>query len=318
MEERKDTVRFIMMVGIPASGKSTKARDLARKTGALIISSDDLRHELFEDMNCQDRNTELFQEMNMRTIKFLKMGESVIYDATNLSSKRRKALLTQIPKGVFKCCIYMGATPYESLDRDANRDRTVGFDVIDKMYKRTQVPMYKENWDSIILYPLHHRFDNKKEFIMPEIYEDYKVFLIENGCKECIDLAQDTPYHTLSVSRHMYYAYEKAKEIDASNEDVMIALLLHDIGKPYCKEFNGKYAHFRGHDCVSAQMAIDILKNYNLHEKRIIRIATLVQLHMLMHNKEWSENKRNRFKKEIGEPMWKDLELMNHCDSLAK
>ena len=311
-----ESVRFIMMVGIPASGKSTKAQDLAKKTGALIISSDDLRHELFEDVNCQDRNTELFQEMNRRTIKFLKMGESVIYDATNLSSKRRKALLTQIPKGVFKCCIYMVATPYQAEIRDIDRDRVVGSDVIDKMYKRAQVPMYHEGWDSIILYPLHHRFDNKKEFVMPDTYEEYRHFLIENDCRGCVDLAQDTPYHTLSVSRHMYYAYDKIK--DSDNEDVKIACLLHDIGKWYCKEFNGKYASFKCHECVSAQMAIRVLKEFDLSEKRIIRIATLIQLHMMMHNKEWGSKSRERFKNEVGVDMWNDLMTLNNCDSTAK
>lgn len=307
---------FIMMVGIPASGKSTKAQSLACGIDAIILSSDKLREELFGDVNCQDRNTELFQEMNRRALELLKTGRSVIYDATNLSSKRRKALLTQIPKGVNKFCLYIGSTPHQSEIRDASRDREVGFDVIGKMYKRVQIPMYHEGFDSIILYPLHYKYDNKKEFVMPNTYEEYVDFLISNGCGDCVDLAQDTPYHTLSVSRHMYYAYDRIK--DSDNEDVKIALLLHDIGKPYCKEFNGKYASFRGHECVSAQMAIEILKKYNMYERRIVRIATLIQLHMMMHQKEWGSKKREKFRQEIGESMWEDLILMNHCDKSAK
>lgn len=316
MKIENKIVRFVMMVGIPASGKSTKAKLLSEKMDAVWLSSDNLREELFGDVKCQDRNKELFEEMNRRAIELLNSGRSVVYDATNLNSKKRKALLSQIPKGVYKYCIYMVTAPQQAVVRDTNRDRVVGSKTIDRMYKTAQIPMYHEGFDLIMHYPLHHRLDNKKEFIMPNTYEEYVDFLNENSCGECVDLAQDTPYHTLSVSRHMYYAYEEIK--DSVDEDLKIALLLHDIGKPYCKVFNGKYASFRGHDDVSAQMAIRILRKYNLSEDRIIKIATLIQLHMRMHNKEWGSVKRDKFRQEIGEEMWNYLVIMNNCDTMAK
>ena len=309
-------VNFVMLVGIPASGKTTVANRLVKSDGFLKVSSDDLREDLFGDVNCQDRNVELFQEAHKRIINLLKEGKSVVFDATNLNSKKRKALISQLPKGVLKTCIFCSVSIDESIERDSKRDRVVGKGVISRMYRRAQIPMYKENWDSIILYSPNYRYDNKKDLIMPNTYEEYKHFLTENNCCDCVDLPQDTPYHTLSVSRHMYYAYDNIKDTD--REDVKIALLLHDIGKGYTKEYNGKYASFRGHESVSAQMAIEVLKNFSISEKRIIRIATLIQLHMMMHNKEWGSKNREKFKKEVGESMWEDLIILNNCDTMAK
>lgn len=80
---------FIMMIGLPASGKSYKAETLSKLYNAHIHSSDKLRLELFGDENIQDKNNELFAELHRRIKKDLSVGKSVIYDATNISYKRR-------------------------------------------------------------------------------------------------------------------------------------------------------------------------------------------------------------------------------------
>ena len=43
--------KFIMMCGLVASGKSTKAKELAKEYNATIYSSDALREEMFGDVN---------------------------------------------------------------------------------------------------------------------------------------------------------------------------------------------------------------------------------------------------------------------------
>jgi len=58
--------KLIMMVGLPASGKSFVAEQLALKENATIHSSDSLRKELFGDVNVQDKNGEVFQELHNR------------------------------------------------------------------------------------------------------------------------------------------------------------------------------------------------------------------------------------------------------------
>ena len=56
---------FIMLVGLPASGKSTYAEKL-RKDGYHIHSSDKIREELTGDVNSQDKNTDVFVELHKR------------------------------------------------------------------------------------------------------------------------------------------------------------------------------------------------------------------------------------------------------------
>ena len=44
---------FTMMVGLPGSGKSTYAKELAERTNAKICSSDAIREELTGDISIQ-------------------------------------------------------------------------------------------------------------------------------------------------------------------------------------------------------------------------------------------------------------------------
>lgn len=107
---------LMYMIGLPSSGKSTRAHRLIRDhKESIIFSSDELRQELFGDINNQDHNTEVFAELHKR-IKFaLSSGkyEYVIYDATNINSRRRTAFIRDIKNiDCYKVAIVM-ATPYE-------------------------------------------------------------------------------------------------------------------------------------------------------------------------------------------------------------
>lgn len=82
---------FVMMVGLPGSGKSTYAKELADEMRAIICSSDAIREELCGDENSQDKNEDVFKILHSRIKECLRKGVNVIYDATNINSKRRRA-----------------------------------------------------------------------------------------------------------------------------------------------------------------------------------------------------------------------------------
>lgn len=135
---------FIMLVGLPASGKSTYAEKL-RKIGFHIHSSDKIREELTGDVNSQDKNVDVFQELHKRVKTDLRNGISCVYDATNMSMKRRKAFLDEIKK--FNCrktCILFVVPVEVCKERNQNRTRKVPAGVFDKMLKQFQCPYYYE------------------------------------------------------------------------------------------------------------------------------------------------------------------------------
>lgn len=145
-----EQITFIMLCGLPASGKSTKAQELAKLYNATVFSSDALREELYNDVNNQEHNQELFVELHKRIKDCLKSGKSAIYDATNLSCKRRMVFLTEL-KGIFceKICILM-ATPYEEcIKRNSERERKVPESVMKRMLTNLCDPQITEGWDYI-------------------------------------------------------------------------------------------------------------------------------------------------------------------------
>ena len=81
-----------MLVGVSGSGKDFLSEKLSR-SGAKIFSSDKIREEFYGDESIQKDHSIIFNELHKRIIKSLQSGEDCIYNATNLSSKRRARLL---------------------------------------------------------------------------------------------------------------------------------------------------------------------------------------------------------------------------------
>ena len=109
----KELPELIMLVGIPASGKSTTTEHYA-KLGYLILSSDSIRLALLEaeteyphDQKEVDKlNVRVFETIRNRAVAALKAGRSVVIDATNLSRKRRIAFLSNLGRiKCFKKCV---------------------------------------------------------------------------------------------------------------------------------------------------------------------------------------------------------------------
>lgn len=114
---------LVVMTGLPASGKSVLSLKLAEEYNAAVFSSDALRKELFGDEGNQGNNSKLFIELHRRIKECLRSGNNAIYDATNISSKRRRAFLQELNKiDCHKKCVIV-ATPYEQCQENNHKRR---------------------------------------------------------------------------------------------------------------------------------------------------------------------------------------------------
>ena len=130
-----------MMIGIPGSGKSTFAQEYLSGT---YLSSDDLRDELGK--------IDIWEEMHVRTEEALRLGEDVIYDATNIKKKDRKTVLELAKEYGARSVAYVMDTPFEEcLERNKMRDvkRIVPVDVVERMRENYELTTYEE-FDEII------------------------------------------------------------------------------------------------------------------------------------------------------------------------
>ena len=140
---------LVMLVGIPGSGKSYLAEKLSAQKGYVIHSSDNLRVELFGDIDHQTDNRELFRVLENRIIDDLMAGKDVIYDATNLNRRRRMAFVERAKKrsGATVSCNFLNV-PYELCQkRNRERARVVPEDVVLRMYRSIETPSIDEGYD---------------------------------------------------------------------------------------------------------------------------------------------------------------------------
>ncbi len=84
---------FIVVSGLPGTGKSYFCRQLAQRLPVIILESDALRKTLFSSPSYNlDESSRLFRACHLLIERLLKRGTSLIFDATNLSEGHREHL----------------------------------------------------------------------------------------------------------------------------------------------------------------------------------------------------------------------------------
>lgn len=316
--------RFVMLVGLPASGKSSLSIFL-KAVGFNVHSSDAIRKELLGDQKDQTKNDVVFNILHKRIKEDLKNGVDTLYDATNISQKRRIAFLREIERyDVIKECHFM-ATPYDTcIERDAARGNSVGKVVIDKMYKSFSVPQYYEGWDKIAIHWDYSLLKNPR---------DINTFL-----DSLDDFDQKTPFHKLTLGAHMQESYnwavKKLAERDLKPkeyENLLLAVRLHDIGKPFVQEYNAdkeRYTYYQHHltgayDSLFYMKILHlfkpIIRGYSQKPKtddEILEIADLIQNHMRPYQMEQDSTKK-RFISLVGEKKYGEIMFIYEADKAA-
>ena len=280
--------RLFVMVGIPGSGKSTKAKELAEQYNAKIFSSDEYRKNILGDENDQQNNAKVFDALYNDLSEAIE-NTNCIFDATNCSYKTRKRVLDKVKN--IKCnktAYVMTTSIADCIKRDCARERTVGTDVIMKFVYSFQLPQYFEGFDKI-------EFDNIDNF--EDIYDPY--FALDMAARMS-EFDQKNPHHINDLYTHSIMLSEQFD----GKDNRYLAGKWHDVGKLFTQTFDeNNIAHYIGHanystyyllshpyilSVKSKQQFIDTMFyiNEHMHIRDIIKSDKAINKYAKLYSKE--------------------------------
>jgi predicted kinase len=152
---------FIIICGIPCSGKTTYASKLAAETDAFILSSDGLRKEVTGSESDLSMDGFIWGTLMEERIKLAMLiwDKSVIFDATQVNRSARKPIV-KIAKKIREMdkfatikivCHYFLPNVELAKRRNLERSRHVPENVIDNFARKWEVPSLDEGFDEIKL-----------------------------------------------------------------------------------------------------------------------------------------------------------------------
>lgn len=309
--------KFVMMVGLSGSGKSTHARTLAKLEGVdngsvVLIESDAYRASMFDGKQDKETHIKLFDFLHSEILSKLSEGKNVIFDATNLSHKNRVHILEKIDKKfnrdskTVQTIAHVVATQIEfCIERSSMRkERVVEKSVILRQRENFTMPQYNEGFDEI-----HISYNYSSE--------TYKISSLHEKTK---DFSQDNPHHSSTVWEHSMKVFDG---LVGESVELRYAGLFHDIGKEYTKLFQdsrgnpSEIAHFYNHENVSSYEAIFYLFANKMMTDDVIYTCGLIQNHMRLYGCS-TDKAHDKLRNQVGELMYDDLIKLNNADIAGK
>lgn len=302
------SVTFTMLVGLPASGKSTYAKKLQEIYGldkTVIIESDSYREKFYGSPEIQCDNNKLFEIIHLDILGELGDGKNVIFDATNISRKHRVALVQKLGTDVVKECIIIATSYGRCLENNEKRSRVVPKVVIDRMWKSFQIPTYTEGFDII---DIEYNYDKDSYDI-----EEYLSF--------ADNYDQVNPHHSMTLGKHSRKVAEIVSESKV-DEWVRLAALLHDCGKPSTQVFTNmkgepsEIGHYYNHENCGAYEAMFYFDNKIVRMKELLDAVALINYHMRPYDGK-SDKAKEKLKSIVGEDLYYFLEILHQADVKA-
>ena len=140
----KHNFEVILLAALPASGKDWYIQN---NLGNLpVISLDNLRRKYKASPTDQKMTGRIVQEAKENARQYLRKKQSFVWNATNLSTSMRKALISLFSDYGARVKIVYLEVPYKRLiTQNANREYPLPKAVIEKMVKKWDVP---QQWEA--------------------------------------------------------------------------------------------------------------------------------------------------------------------------
>jgi len=154
-------------------------------------------------------------------------------------------------------------------------------------------------------------------------------FLVDTGLAQeflpelpAMRLEQDPLHHHKDVLAHTIAVVAKTGAVDRHgrpNKLVRLSALLHDVGKPKTRSFEGGGVSFHHHEVVGARMARERLTALRYPNDEIEAVVQLVYLHLRFHTygMGWTDSAVRRFVRDAGDLLDELIEL-TRCDCTTR
>jgi predicted kinase len=127
-----------VMCGIPGSGKTTYARDLAKQTNAFLIEGDAIRSKLFGDASVYGRWGEVWQEVDRLVEE--NASKTLVLDGTFETTELRSEALSLLNSYGYNevNLVVMDTSLPTALARNWNRKRNVPDYIVKEKHSRME------------------------------------------------------------------------------------------------------------------------------------------------------------------------------------
>lgn len=317
-------MKLYILVGVAGSGKSTFADNYINTTDekGKIFSSDDYRVKMFgssKEGNKKGNSSTVFNKMNKDLMREIRKSKKdiLVYDATNLTRKRRRALYNNAKnwsKGEVEVrIVYFSLPLIELFENNELRlrfepEKYVPEDVILRMYKTLQVPRIGVDCDNfeVVGKPmfdydtLHLGLRNGLGFT--KALHESSIKSMGGELDRLFESHDCEPYHLEDIDTHINMCVDSAwaRDVDRGDWAKIIRISqFHDLGKSITKQMIEKdgvdRATYREHANVSANYYLNYLnfmrRDFSLESQ--MDITETIHQHMNAHNGLGEKNIRN-------------------------
>lgn len=266
----EDVVNLYVTIGISKSGKTTWSKKMVNEYSDIVhVSSDEIREELTGGVYDKTRNNEVFSIMYKRTLKHLKEGKNVIYDATNLGFKKRRHFLKTIIKDMnnagkqFWIRYKMFFCDIETLMDRAEKD-DFPKDVIMRQLRSFQVP-----GELLDVNHIRKKIDSLEFTGSSQNIENLQI--------KMIGFDQNNEHHKLDL-------YDHCKKVETNITVTYLKPfgMWHDVGKLYTRiEGEDGQSHYPNHANVSAYLYFAYISLHSRYLMDSFRdMGAFIQEHM--------------------------------------
>ena len=151
------TKKLLMLKGLPASGKSTYAKELEATGEWVRVNKDDIRKEFFPDYTFKNEKEVVYME-DAEIIAELRDGNNVVVDNTHFNPKHQVRLEKIAKDAGAEFELLFIDTPFEEcIKRNKKRPNSVPLEVIMNMYRQYIAPLrekaieYDDNLEEAII-----------------------------------------------------------------------------------------------------------------------------------------------------------------------